>query len=264
MLLVKDLFSSKKFIVMLGGIILAIATKLGLPLDPDLANQILAIVAVYIVGQGIADHGKEAAQVNAAASAATVTQTSTTKEGVMPPTVSVTTTTIDPPTPATAVAMTNPPKGFTTFGLIFIMAIVALAVLATGCGPAAECKVPANATTTKCVAVNSVVDCTKGETPAVVAQFGPVISQLIDEATGADGSVDWATVEGKLGSIGTSYGTCVLGSIITHYMVMPRKLAQGEVAPNVNILKAGFSHAKMTLWHLDPETVVHTADGDIR
>ncbi len=60
--ILKALFSSKKFLVMLAGIILAVANKLGLDLDPELVNQILALVGVYIVGQGIADRGKEAAK----------------------------------------------------------------------------------------------------------------------------------------------------------------------------------------------------------
>lgn len=60
--IIKALFSSKKFLVMLAGIILASASKLGLDLDPDLVNQILALAGAYILGQGIADHGKEAAK----------------------------------------------------------------------------------------------------------------------------------------------------------------------------------------------------------
>jgi len=60
--ILKALFSSKKFLVMLAGILLASASKLGLDLDEDLVNQILAMVGAYVVGQGIADHGKEAAK----------------------------------------------------------------------------------------------------------------------------------------------------------------------------------------------------------
>lgn len=67
--LLASLFSSKKFLVMLAGIILAIASQLGLNIDPKLLDQILTMVSVYIVGQGIADHGKEAAKVAAAAPA---------------------------------------------------------------------------------------------------------------------------------------------------------------------------------------------------
>jgi hypothetical protein len=65
-----DLFTSKKFLVMLAAIVMAIASKLGLNLDPDLVNQVLAMAAAYILGQGIADRGKEAAKVEAAAAVA--------------------------------------------------------------------------------------------------------------------------------------------------------------------------------------------------
>ena len=69
----KDLFSSKKALVMLAAIAVAAGSKLGLHLDPDLVNQILAISGAYIVGQGIADHGKEAAKIEYADSPAAPT-----------------------------------------------------------------------------------------------------------------------------------------------------------------------------------------------
>ena len=65
----KDLLTSKKFIVMVAALVVAIASKLGLDLDKDLVNQVLAMAAAYVVGQGIADHGKEAAKVFTASSA---------------------------------------------------------------------------------------------------------------------------------------------------------------------------------------------------
>jgi len=65
--LLKELFSSKKFVVMLAAMIVAVASKAGLALNPDLINQILALAGVFILGQGVADHGKEAAKVSAAA-----------------------------------------------------------------------------------------------------------------------------------------------------------------------------------------------------
>lgn len=62
---IKALLGSKKFLVMLAGIIVAVLAKVGVPLDPDLVNQVVGLAAAYIVGQGIADHGKEAAKVGA-------------------------------------------------------------------------------------------------------------------------------------------------------------------------------------------------------
>ena len=70
--LVKGLLGSKKFVATMIGVAVTIAINLGL--DPVLAKEIVPVVmtliASYVVGQGIADHGKEAAKVHAAAAAA--------------------------------------------------------------------------------------------------------------------------------------------------------------------------------------------------
>jgi uncharacterized membrane protein len=70
----RDAFGSKKFLVFLVGALVAVGNKVaghfGYELDPDTVTQLVGIAAAYIVGQGIADHGKEAAKVTAAAAAA--------------------------------------------------------------------------------------------------------------------------------------------------------------------------------------------------
>ena len=59
MKIVKELFSSKKFIAMLAGILFMIVNKFGLNIDEDTVTKILGLIATYIVGQSIADVGKE-------------------------------------------------------------------------------------------------------------------------------------------------------------------------------------------------------------
>jgi hypothetical protein len=71
MQVIKDLFSSKKFLVFLSAAIVLLASKLGFNWDPSTVDRFLGIASAYILGQGIADHGKEAAKVNAAAGIAT-------------------------------------------------------------------------------------------------------------------------------------------------------------------------------------------------
>jgi hypothetical protein len=146
---------------------------------------------------------------------------------------------------------------------IFVIALTFFIATSSGCGAAQDCKKPENMNSVTCTALNSVIDCTKGELPAVIMQFGPVVSQLIDEATGADGTVDWAHVEKMLGSLGAAYGTCVLGTIIQNYMASPPKLSPGEVKPSVAALKDGLNHTRATLWKLDPKVKIHTAKGDL-
>lgn len=60
-----ELFASKKFLMMLTGIIVAVGAKYGLQLDADLVNLIIGLIGVFILGQGIADNGKSAAQIKA-------------------------------------------------------------------------------------------------------------------------------------------------------------------------------------------------------
>lgn len=68
--LIKALLSSKKFIAAIIGIIITIGARYGFNLDPDLVRDIVAILIAYILGQSIADHGKEAARITAVAASA--------------------------------------------------------------------------------------------------------------------------------------------------------------------------------------------------
>lgn len=65
--LIKGLLSSKKVAVMLAGVIVAAAGKIGLELPTETVALILSPILMYIAGQGWADRDKEAAKVNAIA-----------------------------------------------------------------------------------------------------------------------------------------------------------------------------------------------------
>lgn len=60
----RDLLSSKKFMVFLASALVLLASKIGLDLDEGSVDRFLALAASYILGQGIADKGKEAAKIN--------------------------------------------------------------------------------------------------------------------------------------------------------------------------------------------------------
>jgi hypothetical protein len=62
----KDLFSSKKFLVLLSALIVYVASRFGFDVKAETADKMLALVGVYLLGQGIADHGKGAVQIAAA------------------------------------------------------------------------------------------------------------------------------------------------------------------------------------------------------
>ena len=58
----KQMFQSKKAIAMMVGTVVALTGHIGLNLEPDAVAAILTPVMAYIVGQGVADHGKEKAR----------------------------------------------------------------------------------------------------------------------------------------------------------------------------------------------------------
>ncbi len=60
------LLASKKFLTTLVAIGVTIGARYGLQLDPEFCYAILGLFAVLLGAQGAADHGKSAAEINAA------------------------------------------------------------------------------------------------------------------------------------------------------------------------------------------------------
>jgi hypothetical protein len=64
--IVRKLFGSRKFLVLLASSIALLITKyLKIQVDEDTVLQFVILIGGYLVGQGIADVGKGAAKVNA-------------------------------------------------------------------------------------------------------------------------------------------------------------------------------------------------------
>jgi hypothetical protein len=61
------LFSSMKFWTAVLGLITAIGVKAGFNVDPEVFWAIVGVITAVILGQGLTDHGKEAAKITAAA-----------------------------------------------------------------------------------------------------------------------------------------------------------------------------------------------------
>lgn len=70
-LTLKEFATSKKFIVAVAGVIIATAGKYNLNLDPDSVQNVVYVIVAYLIGQGWADSGKEAAKVNGTIAIAT-------------------------------------------------------------------------------------------------------------------------------------------------------------------------------------------------
>lgn len=66
MALLQQLFSSKKFLVLLTSVIGLLITKVfKIQADPSTIMEFVVLIGGYLIGQGISDHGKAAAQVQA-------------------------------------------------------------------------------------------------------------------------------------------------------------------------------------------------------
>lgn len=63
--LISNLLGSKKFIAAVIGLIVALAAEFGLELDTEAIMAIVSPIIAYILGQGVADIGKEKAIVDA-------------------------------------------------------------------------------------------------------------------------------------------------------------------------------------------------------
>lgn len=70
MQVIKDLFSSKKFVAMLLGIVVTLLSKVGLDVEPEVQEHLINLTMVYIGAQGVADAGKSFAQAKAPATPA--------------------------------------------------------------------------------------------------------------------------------------------------------------------------------------------------
>ena len=62
--LIRTLLASKKFVAAIGAALFVLLNEtLALGITEETINDVIAVMASYIVGQGIADHGKERAVV---------------------------------------------------------------------------------------------------------------------------------------------------------------------------------------------------------
>ena len=60
---IKDMLGSKKAIAMIVGLVVSFAAKYGLQLPTEELAAVLSPVLAYILGQGVADVGKEKARI---------------------------------------------------------------------------------------------------------------------------------------------------------------------------------------------------------
>jgi hypothetical protein len=60
--MIRSLLSSKKAVAAIAGVIVIGASRAGIVLPPEATHDLVAVVVAYLIGQGLADVGKEAAK----------------------------------------------------------------------------------------------------------------------------------------------------------------------------------------------------------
>ena len=177
-----DLLSSKKFVTMIVGLVVAIGARKGLDVDPEITAAIIGLFAVLIGAQGAADHGKEAAKVKA--------------DGWKPIDVE-----IDEPTDP-AKPISEAVKSSILITLLGVLALVM--VLAAGCGAAERVGRVARGT----------VDCMTPAAVSAINTYGLAVATVLRHATADDGSVDWSPVKAIAKKLRDPAARCVLAAAV--------------------------------------------------
>lgn len=74
--MIGEMLTSKKFIAMVAGFIVTVLAKWKINIHPETIYSVVALIVAYIVGQGWADSGKEAAKIEAVSNASLSTSNS--------------------------------------------------------------------------------------------------------------------------------------------------------------------------------------------
>lgn len=113
---------------------------------------------------------------------------------------------------------------------VVVLAFIALTV------PSCACWQPQHRNDPGCAVLHNVVDCSVAEVQAIIPEFKPLVVQLIVEATGADGKIDWTTVEKGLAAFGLKDGGCILADIEKDFL----EPALPDASPQMLALRASY------------------------
>lgn len=70
---------------------------------------------------------------------------------------------------------------------------------------------------------SNVVDCTTANVKALNRQFGPVVEEVLIQATSDDGKVDWDRVKHASRGFAVSTGLCVLANVVSRALLPIQK-----------------------------------------
>jgi hypothetical protein len=91
----------------------------------------------------------------------------------------------------------------------------------------------------------NVVDCTSASVRSLNRQFGPVVEDMLVQATNDDGSVDWERVKHATAGFAVDTGMCVLADVVARALVPVQKLVNAPKSSPLEVdpakLRAGFA-----------------------
>lgn len=219
------LLTSLKFWTTILGITSTALAKKGIILDPIYADYIAGFFGVLLLGQGLADHGKERAKIEASvvttSSASLVTPAGTSTENVETKKIPVV-----------------QPNGFALLDCLLGVVIVALALVTAvsmvgcpGVGGAGK------------RLVGTAIDCAAPAALEATKQYAPAVEQLLQRSTSSEGAVDQTSLEDATKGFLAETGWCVVENVVAS--ALSRLPLPG--APKASPLAADPEELKRTL-----------------
>lgn len=207
-----DLFTSKKFLAALAAIIIYAAGRFGFAVDPATLDHIFAALLVYVGAQGVADVGKGAAQVRAAAGirpsglaldsavarAPRASDAPTLEESIRAGVVHI----AGGPKPQPVFSPSTMPRG-PEAGRIGLTVATLLATIGLLCWACASVG-PAVGT-----GVVAALDCEAPDIARVFADLLPIAESAVERWIGAGGKVDTAGLQSDMAQIKSALGRCL-------------------------------------------------------
>lgn len=135
-------------------------------------------------------------------------------------------------------------------GPVFLLLLVgavcgALIIVPSSCGSSVNCADPVHALDATCVVGNILIECAGSDVAGAITQYTPTVEDIIARGVQADGSINYALIEGDLIAAVAKYGWCVVSSVFNHY-INPTPPSTGSNSAVVVTSEQGIPHKHPT------------------
>lgn len=236
--MIPKLLASKKLLVLLSTTIVLVGNKIvghfGYELDPTTVQYYVGLSIAYILGQGIADHGKGAAEVNAAV----LEKAAASAKAPL------------------GSAFDTKQAGFARLGVLLVIAALGLATggIAACSWFSKEAKSPTGKAVVSCVESSAAKAATK--------EFGALVDQALLYAMTGDGKINTDSLKPAAATMALDSGMCVLADRFAAAMqpkpTDPNAPKSSPVEADPASLRAAFDELRA---RYAPGQVFHTEHG---